>query len=132
MDDRPDQDGDGIPDCVDFIPIPTTTTWGLVVLALLLLFCAPQDRVPALQCLSGAILIKLAAILAPIQPTQTGDQGSGHAISGPCITLPLLNVIAFGGRAGRIRQCRALSGYTGMRGRGYWKIAALGPPLEVP
>ena len=39
VDDRPDQDGDGIPDCVDFLPIPTTTTWGLVVLALLLL-CA--------------------------------------------------------------------------------------------
>ena len=54
----------GIPDCVDFIPIPTTTTWGLVVLALLLL-CAPQDPRACAPVPLGAILIKLAESSRP-------------------------------------------------------------------
>ncbi len=39
-DDRVDQDANGVPDCVEFFPIPTVSTWGLAVLTLLLAITA--------------------------------------------------------------------------------------------
>lgn len=38
--DLTDLDNDGVPDCLQFAPIPTTTAWGLAVLALMLLIGA--------------------------------------------------------------------------------------------
>ena len=52
-DDRPDQDHDGIPDCLDFRPIPTTTAWGLAVLTLTLLVVAKLRRVNEERLLGG-------------------------------------------------------------------------------
>lgn len=40
FDDTIDENGDDIPDCLQFQPIPTTTTWGLAVMTLLLLIAA--------------------------------------------------------------------------------------------
>ena len=37
QDDRVDSDGDGIPDCAQVIPVPTVSTWGLLLLAAFLL-----------------------------------------------------------------------------------------------
>ena len=37
QDDRVDVDNDGKPDCLEFLPIPTVSEWGLVILALIIL-----------------------------------------------------------------------------------------------
>lgn len=40
LDDRIDHNGDDIPDCLEFSPVPAVSTWGLTILALLLLAAA--------------------------------------------------------------------------------------------
>jgi len=43
-DDRIDADGNGVPDCAQFQPIPTASTWGLGILTLLLLIVAKLHK----------------------------------------------------------------------------------------